>query len=67
MASRKQILSLLLANVLIPISIVIFAKGFFPYKHFLSGLATYEPMSWGPPPDAPFNKVVFMVIDALRR
>jgi ethanolaminephosphotransferase len=67
MASRKQVSSLLLANFLIPISILVFARGFFPYKPFLSGLATYEPMSWGPPPESPFNKVVFMVVDALRR
>ncbi|PMD43264.1 GPI ethanolamine phosphate transferas-like protein 2 [Hyaloscypha variabilis F] len=66
MASRKQVSSLLLANFLIPISILVFARGFFPYKPFLSGLATYEPMSWGPPPESPFNKVVFMVVDALR-
>ena len=57
------------ANLLIPIAILIFAKGFFPYKPFLSGLAEYEASSSedGPPPESPFDKVVFMVVDALRR
>jgi ethanolaminephosphotransferase len=67
MASRKHILSLLTANFLIPIAILVFARGFFPYKPFLSGLAKYEGLSWPTPPEAPFDKVVFMVVDALRR
>ena len=67
MASRKYVLSVLTANFLIPIAILIFARGFFPYKPFLSGLAKYEGLSWPTPPEAPFNKVVFMVVDALRR
>lgn len=67
MAFRRYIFALLVANVLFPIAIVIFGKGFFPYKPFLSGLAEYEKGSWGPPPEGPFNKVVFMVVDALRR
>jgi ethanolamine phosphate transferase 2 subunit G len=67
MASRKHVLSLFAANVLIPIAILVFARGFFPYKPFLSGLATYERLSYSTPPEAPFNKVVFMVVDALRR
>jgi ethanolamine phosphate transferase 2 subunit G len=65
MASRT--LLLITANVLIPVAILIFASGFFPYKPFLSGLAQYEALEYGPPPDAPFDKVVFMVVDALRR
>ena len=67
MASRSSTLSLLGANILIPFAILIFASGFFPYKPFLSGLAQYEALDYGPPPEAPFDKVVFMVVDALRR
>ncbi|KAH9221149.1 GPI ethanolamine phosphate transferase-like protein 2 [Leptodontidium sp. 2 PMI_412] len=66
MTSRTSTLSLLAANIIIPIAILIFASGFFPYKPFLPGLAQYEALEYGPPPEAPFNKVVFMVVDALR-
>lgn len=55
------------ANVLIPVAVLTFAVGFFPYKPFLPGLAEYGPSVYGSPPDAPFDKVVFMVVDALRR
>ncbi|KAK5997425.1 GPI ethanolamine phosphate transferase 2 [Cladobotryum mycophilum] len=54
------------ANILIPLSILIFATGFFPYKPFLTGLAEYETLEYGPPPSAPFDKLVFIVVDALR-
>ncbi|KAL1626533.1 major facilitator superfamily transporter protein [Diplodia seriata] len=54
------------ANVLIPVAVLTFAVGFFPYKPFLPGLAEYGPSVYGSPPDAPFDKVVFMVVDALR-
>ncbi|KAF2750244.1 alkaline phosphatase-like protein [Sporormia fimetaria CBS 119925] len=70
MASRT--LFLVLANLLIPVAIVIFGTGFFPYKPFMPGLATYGPlgwdeeMGWTEEPEAPFNKLVFMVVDALR-
>jgi len=67
MGPRTSTLLLVFANVLIPIAILIFASGFFPYKPFLSGLAQYEINEYGPPPEAPFDKVVFMVVDALRR
>lgn len=70
-ASRNTSLagSLLLtaANLLIPLSILVFATGFFPYKPFLPGLAEFEPLEYGPPPKAPFDRLVFMVVDALRR
>ncbi|TQV92331.1 hypothetical protein V2A60_007020 [Cordyceps javanica] len=59
-------LPLAITNLLIPISILIFATGFFPYKPFLPGLAEFEVLDSGPPPQAPFNKLVFVVIDALR-
>jgi ethanolaminephosphotransferase len=45
--------------------ILTFAKGFFPYKPFLPGLAEFEVDVVGPP--KVFDKVVFMVVDALRR
>jgi len=67
MASRIRNSLLVVANVLIPIAILIFASGFFPYKPFLSGLAQYESLEYGAPPAAPFDKVIFMVVDALRR
>ncbi|KAI1326062.1 alkaline-phosphatase-like protein [Xylariaceae sp. FL0255] len=58
---------LVVANLLIPISILIFANGFFPYKPFLSGLAQYDDdLGLGSPPPAPFDKLIFMVVDALR-
>lgn len=67
---QKSLFSTLLlitANLLVPLSILVFASGFFPYKPFLPGLAEYEPLEFGPPPKGPFDKLVFMVVDALRR
>lgn len=58
---------LVAANLLIPIAIYVFGTGFFPYKPLLPGLASYRDSSYGPPPVAPFDRVVFMVVDALRR
>jgi ethanolaminephosphotransferase len=65
-SSTRNIL-LTIANVFIPLSILVFATGFFPYKPFLPGLAQFEELDYGPPPEAPFDKIVFMVVDALRR
>lgn len=67
MPSQTSKLLLCVANVLIPIAIIIFATGFFPYKPFLPGLARFEDADLGSPPKAPFDKVIFMVVDALRR
>ena len=72
MAPRTVLLAL--ANLLIPVAILIFATGFFPYKPFMPGLAEFEDSSIDPnggqdvqhPPEAPFDKLVFMVVDALR-
>lgn len=63
--------SLTLANLLLPAAILIFASGFFPYKPLLPGLAEWEDdantgLQSGVGSHAPFNKVVFMVVDALR-
>ncbi|KAK8057905.1 GPI ethanolamine phosphate transferase 2, partial [Apiospora saccharicola] len=58
---------LVAANLLIPVAIYIFAKGFFPYKPLLSGLAQYdEAVDDGLQPAPPFDRLVFMVVDALR-
>lgn len=72
MGTRTVLLAL--ANLLIPVAILVFATGFFPYKPFMPGLAQYEKLSfakelgqdWQKPPNAPFDKLVFMVVDALR-
>ena len=56
------------ANLLIPVAILVFARGFFPYKPFIPGLAQYEPLvEFGEVPRAPFDRLIFMVVDALRR
>ncbi|KAF2858179.1 alkaline phosphatase-like protein [Piedraia hortae CBS 480.64] len=60
-----RILILLAANLLAVGAVLIFAVGFFPYKPLLPGLASFpEGHSGGP--DAIFDRVIFMVIDALR-
>ena len=56
-----------LANVLVAGAIIIFTAGFFPYKPFLPGLATWSVAEDGPPVSAPFDRLIFMVVDALRR
>lgn len=58
---------LVAANLLIPVAILVFAVGFFPYKPFLPGLAEYHSFGYGSLPEAPFDRLIFMVIDALRR
>jgi len=60
-------LLLIAANLLIPVAVVLFAQGFFPYKPLLPGLARYDDSAYGAPPAAPFDRLVFMVVDALRR
>lgn len=79
MARSPSILlaALALSNILLPIAVLVFATGFFPYKPFLPGLATFDDVR--PPgtahaalaplasqPEAVFDRVVFMVVDALR-
>lgn len=72
MRSRTTRLALLaFANVLLPIAVVVFGIGFFPYKPLLPGLATFEdvaePSVWrDEQPPAVFDRVIFMVVDALR-
>lgn len=61
-------LLLVAANILVPAAIFLFATGFFPYKPLLQGLSEYSPaVGDGPPPQPPFDRLVFMVVDALRR
>jgi len=68
MASAFRISILITLNLLLPIAIIIFATGFFPYKPLMPGLAAYQPTQYGQHiPRAPFEKLVFMVVDALRR
>lgn len=67
-ATLSSVLLLVAANLLIPVALVTFATGFFPYKPFLPGLAQYSDISeYGSPPSPPFDRLVFMVVDALRR
>lgn len=67
MTIRIYQLALGLANLLLPISLIVFATGFFPHKPFLTGLAQYQELQNAEIPAAPFDKVIFMVVDALRR
>ena len=64
MASRSSVLPFVVANLLIPAAILLFATGFFPYKPFLPGKASFTANDIH---DGPFDKVIFMVVDALRR
>jgi ethanolaminephosphotransferase len=58
---------LIFANLVLPVAVLIFASGFFPYKPFIPGLASHEDLAdHGPPPKPQFDRLVFMVIDALR-
>lgn len=65
MSRRLSIILLIVTNVLIPVAILLFATGFFPYKTFIPGEAAFE--DGGERGPAPFDKVIFMVVDALRR
>lgn len=69
MRYSPSILLLACANLLLPIAVIVFAVGFFPYKPILPGIASFSSEDEGPTAgtEAPFDKVIFMVIDALRR
>lgn len=68
MSQWVSLLLTTLANLLMPIAILIFATGFFPYKPFLPGRANFQDSNdGGQHASAPFDKVIFMVVDALRR
>jgi ethanolaminephosphotransferase len=66
LSHRIRQASLTLANLLLPIAVLVFATGFFPYKPVLPGLANWEEDGGEQEDHAPFDKVVFMVVDALR-
>jgi len=58
---------LITANLLIPVAVLIFASGFFPYKPIIQGLAAHDHLSqYGSPPQRQFDRLIFMVVDALR-
>ena len=66
-----RLTALTISNILIPIAVLVFATGFFPYKPFLPGLATFEDVQelgveHVSQPEAIFDRIVFMVVDALR-
>lgn len=65
--SKAFCLALVTSNLLIPAALLVFAWGFFPYKAFLPGSASYTHDQMGLAQNAPFDKVIFMVVDALRR
>ncbi|KAJ4527634.1 major facilitator super transporter protein [Exophiala dermatitidis] len=58
--------SIALANILLLAALLVFAKGFFPHKAFLPGLATRPQDLDNGSQSAPFDRVIFMVVDALR-
>jgi ethanolamine phosphate transferase 2 subunit G len=57
----------ILANLFLAIAILLFAAGFFPHKAFIPGLAEWPVDRDVPSMGPPFEKVIFMVVDALRR
>jgi ethanolaminephosphotransferase len=56
-----------IANLLVPVGILTFSSGFFPYKPLIPGLATFDETDANDIAPAIFDKVIFMVVDALRR
>lgn len=67
MAFKGEHRAILIANILIVVAISIFSSGFFPYKSLLPGLATFAETNIGTVAPKVFDRVIFMVIDALRR
>jgi predicted AlkP superfamily pyrophosphatase or phosphodiesterase len=59
--------SCFLANALTTCAILVFAAGFFPHKAFLPGLAAWPAGQDESQMSPPFDRVIFMVVDALRR
>ncbi|KAK5061599.1 hypothetical protein LTR84_008143 [Exophiala bonariae] len=54
------------ANAFVIAALVIFAQGFFPHKASLPGFAQWPVGSSASSRAAPFDRVIFMVVDALR-
>lgn len=63
--SRPFRILCVLANALLVAGYFLYASGFFPHKAFIPGLATWRSEDEASRA-APFDKVVFMVVDALR-
>lgn len=59
--------TMVIANLLVPVGILTFSSGFFPYKPLIPGLATFDDTGENVTVPAVFDKVIFMVVDALRR
>ena len=55
------------ANILLPVAILTFATGFFPYKPFIPGVNHVVESFAGIQVEPAFEKVIFIVVDALRR
>jgi hypothetical protein len=66
MALKWEHRAILIANILIVVAISIFSSGFFPYKSLLPGLATFDETNIDTVAPKVFDRVIFMVIDALR-
>lgn len=69
MARINQNLLLLAANIMIPLGVVIFFAGFFrgSSRSFTRNELELSEIQSATLDSAPFDKVVFMMIDALRR
>lgn len=67
MKGTVQIWALVAANLFLPIAILTFASGFFPYKPFIAGRNEFSTGEAARRPDPIFNRIIFMVVDALRR
>ena len=75
MKTRKLCLVVILSSLLQLTGIAFFARGFFPYKRVLPGFAPsigpedYEDLGLRTvgPAEKVFDRLVFIVIDALRR
>jgi hypothetical protein len=76
MKTREICLLLFICSILQLTGIAFFARGFFPYKKVLPGYAAeYGPKDYidlglepvNRPPQKLFDRLVFIVIDALRR
>lgn len=67
MYSLLQKATLFVVNVILVLALLLFASGFFPHKALLPGLAQWSERDCTGAIDAQFDRVVFMVVDALRR
>ena len=54
-------------NTTVISALLLFGIGFFPHKAFIPGKAEWPGGASQGPIDAPFDKVILMVVDALRR